>query len=218
MKNLIYIIITIIFILPIIFIFATRANPSVAIPKPEVTVVATENKSAVDQNNLSLIIKPPSQKKDIYINNYNYKAINNEQTFGLSSKFPDVTFSPENYDENCNLKDYAGGKKMIIVFWASWCDPCRLEAQNIQKFYDVHKDYAVMTIDIDNFDTSNAKKFMEQFDFSYPVMYGGDAVGKKTAVIGIPKTILIDETGTVKAVKLGSFIDLNEIEFFTGAK
>ena len=222
MKNLIYIVITIFFVALVAFV--VMAKMPTAPTKQEITVpvaAASENKTvwpmakvenkAADQNNLSDIINIPSQEE------YIYKDMNDNQVFSVGNKIPIVVFGPVSGNEECTLASYANGKKMLVTFWASWCDPCKYESPFLQKFYDQHKDYAMLTVDAEATDTKSAQKYIAANSYTFPVMYGGDhLMAKLAATNGIPKTLLVDEKGNVAAIKIGCFMDYGELEYFSG--
>ncbi|RAV09498.1 TlpA family protein disulfide reductase [Paenibacillus contaminans] len=99
-----------------------------------------------------------------------------------------------------------GGKRdkpLFLNFWASWCGPCELEAPDLKKMYDKYGDkfdlYAVNITKNDRLD--DAKDFVKQFDFKFPVLLDKD--GKVTEMYRfqyIPTTFLIDRNGAVREI------------------
>ncbi|MDR2086351.1 MAG: AhpC/TSA family protein [Dysgonamonadaceae bacterium] len=101
------------------------------------------------------------------------------------------------------LSDYAGkGKYVLLVFWASWCPPCREEAPNLIKLYNEYKgkNFEIVSYSLDN--NENAwKKGIELLHLVWPQMsdckhWDAPAV-KLYAVQSIPCTILIDPSGKI---------------------
>jgi cytochrome c biogenesis protein CcmG/thiol:disulfide interchange protein DsbE len=90
----------------------------------------------------------------------------------------------------------AGGKPLLINFWASWCVPCEEEALALERG---SRRYAgrVAFLGIDVQDTEpNARAFVRRFGVTYP--NGRDANGDiavEYGMSGVPETYLIDRAG-----------------------
>ncbi|MDO8636745.1 MAG: TlpA disulfide reductase family protein [Dehalococcoidia bacterium] len=91
------------------------------------------------------------------------------------------------------------GKPVVINFWASWCVPCREEAQAIEKTWRAYKDKGVIFIGVDIQDKeANALEFIKEFNLTYP--NGPDIGGKITidyGVAGIPVTFFVNRDGVI---------------------
>ena len=97
-------------------------------------------------------------------------------------------------------------KVLLINFWASWCDPCKLEAPDLVKLYKNYREhldiYAVNVTYLDS--EEDAKSFAEQYGFRFPVLLDPDnKVTKLYRVIGYPTTVLVDKKGVIRQIVLG---------------
>ncbi len=94
---------------------------------------------------------------------------------------------------------------MLVNFWASWCDPCRAEAPELQAFYEAHEDELVVlgiaTEDL----TGDSLEFVEEFDLTYPQLRDQDPDQSKEdfAMTGLPENFLIDPEGKVALIRRG---------------
>jgi len=99
------------------------------------------------------------------------------------------------------------GKVVLINFWATWCDPCRIEIPWLiemqQKYGD--KGFTVLGVAMDEEGKSEVAPFVakERFNvngqklpMSYPVLLGNDAMADKFGgLLGYPTSILISRDG-----------------------
>jgi thiol-disulfide isomerase/thioredoxin len=46
------------------------------------------------------------------------------------------------------LTDYLGKKVILISFWATWCEPCKKEMDQLQTLYEVHASAGLMILSI----------------------------------------------------------------------
>lgn len=106
-------------------------------------------------------------------------------------------------------------KPVIINFWASWCNPCRLEAPLLADTYDKYEDqlmiYGINGTEFDQMDS--AKAFVEQYQLRYPILMDKEsAVFKKYQVAGFPTTFFVDRHGVIRDIVIGLPLDHEEFE------
>lgn len=99
-------------------------------------------------------------------------------------------------------------KHNLIVFWASWCGPCRMEIPQIKKLYrDKGEKLNVVSISIDK-DQNMWKKAMQKEQmpwkqFLLPVGETYAMLDKKYNLQSIPLWVLLDHNGKVVDQHLG---------------
>jgi len=104
------------------------------------------------------------------------------------------------------LADYKG-KVVLVNFWATWCDPCRVEIPwliDMQAKYGA-KGFTVVGVAMDDEGKSVVAPFVakERFDvngqkvpMSYPILIGNDdASDKFGGILGFPTSFLISRDG-----------------------
>jgi thiol-disulfide isomerase/thioredoxin len=101
------------------------------------------------------------------------------------------------------------GKVVFVNFWATWCDPCRIEIPwliDIQSKY-ADKGFTVVGVAMDEEGKSAVAPFIakERFDvngqqlpMSYPIWIGTDEASDKFGgILGYPTSFLISRDGKV---------------------
>ncbi len=96
-----------------------------------------------------------------------------------------------------SLSDFEG-RPLVLNFWASWCVPCRDEAEILEKAYDTFGD-DISFVGVDVRDAvSDALAFQEEFDVSYPSVRDEDQrIYSDYGLTGQPETFFIGADGTV---------------------
>ncbi len=94
-----------------------------------------------------------------------------------------------------NLKD-AQGKVIVLNFWASWCQPCKMEIPElIDMRGDLSEDSLYMVgVSIDQ-NLEQYKSFAAKARFNYPVFHGGQDVAVLFGVSAIPRTMVFNKNG-----------------------
>ena len=93
------------------------------------------------------------------------------------------------------------GKWTIVNFWASWCEPCKMEAPHLQRIYEEYNDQLeILAVNMTKKDTpKDVQEFVNRYGLTFPVLF--DEQGDVSMTYGaftIPTTIFIDEKGNIK--------------------
>lgn len=86
------------------------------------------------------------------------------------------------------------GTPVVINFWASWCDPCNLEAPDLEATWKQYQARGVRVVGVDYEDqTADAQAFVAKYGISYPsVVDKGGQLATKFGVRGVPETYFVD--------------------------
>jgi thiol-disulfide isomerase/thioredoxin len=99
----------------------------------------------------------------------------------------------------------AAGRVTFVNVFATWCPPCKAETPDLAAFAVRESAKGVDVIGIDQEETpAQVQGFRERYHIAYPMLID---TGRETKdVLGariIPRTIVIDGTGTVRAIVSG---------------
>lgn len=105
------------------------------------------------------------------------------------------------------------GKAVLLNFWSSWCVPCRAEMPSIELLHRQFKDKGLVVLGIDQEETQIQATFLRNSGFSFAsIAEPKRQVSNRFGVGGIPTTVLIDQTGYIRAYNRGtvSYEDLRK--------
>lgn len=94
------------------------------------------------------------------------------------------------------------GKVVLIVYWATWCPPCRKEIPVLNALYERYTDKDVLILAVSQDDTREAlDRFLATQDLGrsirYPIVYG-PAYTKEFGRVGtLPTMVLMNREGKV---------------------
>ena len=103
------------------------------------------------------------------------------------------------------LSDYKG-KVVVLDFWATWCEPCKIEIPWFIEFErtDKNKGFAVVGIAMDDEGWTVVKPFVSKLAINYRILKGTDATADLYGGIEVyPTTFLIGRDGKIAATHLG---------------
>ena len=89
----------------------------------------------------------------------------------------------------------------LVVFWATWCGPCKMEMPILMALQDMYgkRGFRVVGINIDDPDGSKARPIMEYYHINYPMLIGDQETIKKFGGLnGIPTSFLVGRDGMLK--------------------
>jgi thiol-disulfide isomerase/thioredoxin len=115
------------------------------------------------------------------------------------------------------LSDFRG-KAVLLNFWATWCEPCKIE---MPWFVDFQKQYGpqglqIVGVAMDDADTKDIAKFAQDMHVDYPILVGKDDQRESIAnayggVQFLPETLYLDRDGKILN-KMFGLVNRSEIE------
>jgi len=109
------------------------------------------------------------------------------------------------------LNDYKG-KKVLLVFWATWCPPCRKEIPDLIELRKTVSEDKLAMLAISNEKPDLVKSFVAQANLNYTVLLDqGTLPGPYNTINAIPSSFFIDPEGKIKLATSG-LVSLSEIK------
>jgi thiol-disulfide isomerase/thioredoxin len=101
------------------------------------------------------------------------------------------------------------GDVVVLNFWASWCAPCRVEADDLEQTYQATRSSRVTFLGINIRDERDKARAFAAGRASYPSIFDPSsrlALGFNVPPTTIPATIVIDRAGRIAVVIRGAVI------------
>lgn len=133
---------------------------------------------------------------------------------------PAPDFTLQLYDGGEITLSELQGKVVVLNFWASWCDPCRDEAPDLEQAWRQYKDQGVVFIGIDYVDVeSEARKYLAEFNVTYPNgLDKGQKISNAYHIRGVPETFFIDKEGKIAPIFVNGSPQVKKISPITAAE
>ena len=96
---------------------------------------------------------------------------------------------------------------MVLNFWASWCQPCAVEAPVLERGW--RRNTAVQFVGVNQLDlTGDAREFLKRHGVTFPsVRDKGDGTGRSWGITGLPETFFLDARHRVVGHVIGALDD-----------
>lgn len=120
------------------------------------------------------------------------------------SAAPDFTL-PDLKGKGVQLSSFKG-KAVVVDFWATWCEPCKIE---MPWLVDLQKKYGpqglqIIGVAMDDADEQTIEAFARKMGVNYPVLKGTEAVADQYGGLeGLPATFFLDRSGKIVDVAVG---------------
>jgi cytochrome c biogenesis protein CcmG, thiol:disulfide interchange protein DsbE len=91
------------------------------------------------------------------------------------------------------------GKPLVINFWASWCQPCHMEAPDLVKLSQQYKEIEIYAVNLAGSDTPRSmENFIKKYRLPFPVLIDTeDQVSEDYRVSALPTTFFINKNGYI---------------------
>jgi thiol-disulfide isomerase/thioredoxin len=102
------------------------------------------------------------------------------------------------------------GKAVLLNFWATWCEPCRVEMPSLIRLERKYRarGLQIVGVAIDSGDLRSVAQFVKEIGVNYPIALGDDAVAAAYGgVSGLPTSFYIDRDGRIVDETIGLIRD-----------
>ena len=135
--------------------------------------------------------------------------VQGQRAAGEAPELRFTTFDGEDID----LRELRG-KAVVINFWASWCTPCREEADLLEQTWRREKDNGIVFLGLDYLDQEPAAlAYLKEFDITYP--NGPDLrsqAARRYRIQGVPETFFISPDGKIVKTVVGPIANQQELD------
>jgi cytochrome c biogenesis protein CcmG, thiol:disulfide interchange protein DsbE len=126
---------------------------------------------------------------------------------------PDVTFK-DLQGKDLTLASLKG-KVVVVNFWATWCDPCRVEIPWLIRMQQTYADkgFTLVGVAMDEDGKASVDPFVQsthfdvkgqQMTMNYPIVLGNDELADKFGgMLGLPTSIVISRDGKIAKRYIG---------------
>lgn len=97
------------------------------------------------------------------------------------------------------------GRAVVLNFWATWCEPCRVEMRLLQEAHQAHGPDRLRVLAV-NFaePLEDVAAFRDDLGLTFPLLLDPEGeVQRLYRVFGYPTTFVIDSEGVVQAMQIG---------------
>jgi thiol-disulfide isomerase/thioredoxin len=110
--------------------------------------------------------------------------------------------------ERFQLSENVGKKIVVLNFFATWCDPCREEMPELNRYFKANKAESFLFVAIDAEEKQDrVAEFLEDLKLDFPAGIDDGPIRKQYGVSAFPTTVLIGVDGKVQFYETGSLVN-----------
>lgn len=100
--------------------------------------------------------------------------------------------------------DYQG-EAVVLDFWATWCGPCRLQAEFLDKLHGELDGKGVRFLAVNVGETADqVRDFVAETPFPYPVLLdSADTLTSRYNLLGLPTVMVVNTEGRISFLRTG---------------
>ena len=98
------------------------------------------------------------------------------------------------------------GKGVVVNFWATWCEPCKIEMPWLVDFQNKYgpQGLQIVGISMEDTDEKTISTFAHKMGVNYPILIGEEKVADLYGGIdGMPTLFFVDRSGKIVEHELG---------------
>jgi cytochrome c biogenesis protein CcmG/thiol:disulfide interchange protein DsbE len=113
---------------------------------------------------------------------------------------------------------FPSNQKQVVVFWATWCGPCKVELARLQNLVENKKinPQQVLAVSLDE-NVSMLRDFLKNTNYGFLVVHDTTSqLGQKFNIFGTPTILLIDENNEVqwRTTGISPTLEVRVLSFF----
>jgi peroxiredoxin len=107
-------------------------------------------------------------------------------------------------DASLSLSDLRG-ETVVLNFWATWCEPCRVEMPELQALYEAHQPDGLRVLAVNLGETAaQAQQWVESLGLTFDILQDPDGrIASLYQLRGQPSTYVIAKDGVITHIFYG---------------